>query len=96
MNGYLVKHALLHVGCHDGVDGDNGGPQPAAPPQQVPEMLLRLAPLALEWYIILFEVSMALNLNGFNFNQSVVDSQGREAFFNMAKHDDVHACRCPT
>lgn len=47
MSGHLVKHAVLHVGCHDGVDGHNGGPHTAAPPQQVPEMLLRLRPLSL-------------------------------------------------
>ena len=47
VRGYLVKHALLHIGCHDGVDGHNRGPHAAAPPQQVPEMLLRLRPFSL-------------------------------------------------
>ena len=50
INGYLVKHALLHVGCHDGVDGDDGRPHPAAPPEQIPKVLLCLTPLALEHY----------------------------------------------
>ena len=44
---YLVKHALLHVGCHDGVDGHNGSSHTAAPPQQVLEMLLGLRPFSL-------------------------------------------------
>ncbi len=39
---HLLKHALLHVSCHDGVDGDYGSSHTTAMPQQVLEVLLCL------------------------------------------------------
>ncbi len=39
---HLLKHALLHVGCHDGVDGDYGSSHTTATPQKVLEVLLCL------------------------------------------------------
>jgi len=43
----------------------------------VPPLLLAAWPVVGIWFTALGISTMAFNLNGFNFNQSVLDSQGR-------------------